>query len=729
MCKPSPNGNTSLLFFADLCEVSPKAVLKRLDSELNNNTGLLDLFEYQSGDILFEKNEYINILWGIEQLLTQREYASKALKWLLQLDDHSFEYKSNSPKDIFVKVYCSWYYFSALDSLEGKIQAAELALELDRNGWEHIYNALPGNTSTIVGYLEMPKYRDHNEMKPVANKDIYALTVAYLHILLKHMDFSVERWKKMLKFSSDLNRQLREEIFNRLRYECTQMYDKEVIQIINSIGSLIYRHRYFASAEWAMGEEKIISYEQLWSEIKTKTPEYEYLYLFNSSRDLPLFNPAPYDKEGSHNINEKEAERVVQEKIKEFRKNHYSLDALAKICAEYERNSLGRALMRYWSEGKFDINIYELLLRNQVSGKMALDYLWAAEDFNKDVFETCFRLANVYQCKEDVMVQLYEIEAVRTSELPLISEAEEKFKYKFWEDSNRCSANHEEWAISECRKYGTMQGYLKLLYTIHRNKPFHPEQIYNHLKGIEKMRRSQDFQMIDCYLKNLLRPVQEEFIEEPEKCMAIAALEMVFMNVLDWEKMRCFQREIKRSPEIFSQIVSIAFRHQGEAQQNKSEEEKNCIRNSYAFYRKAEFCPAEENNEVDIEKLQAWIDKFKILLAESRQSHLYGLLIGRLFAFAPKGKDGYEPCEAVRSIIERDADDSLIREYEVTVFNKRGRYTPDAGKSERRIAEKYRDNADFLNMKYPKTAEIYYNLAQEYERCSKDERMEAENGY
>ncbi|MCI8661647.1 MAG: hypothetical protein HFG54_15630 [Lachnospiraceae bacterium] len=716
-------------FFVALCEVSPEAVLKRLDSELNKNTGLLDLFEDQSGDVLFERNEYINILWGIEQFLTQREYVSRALKWLLQLDDRSFEYKSNSPKDIFAKVYFPGYNFSALDSLKDKIQAAELALELDCNGWEHIYNALPGNTSSIIGHLEIPKYREHNDVKPVASKDVYTLLAAYLHILLKHMDFSVERWKKMLNFSSDVNQQLRAEIFDTLLYECTQMSDTEVIQIKNSIRGLIYRHRYFASAEWAMREDKIAFYEQLLSKIIITTPEYEYLYLFNPSRDLPLLNPVPYDKEGTRDINEKEAERIVQEKIKEFRENHYSLDILAKICAEYEGNSLGRALMRYWSEGIFDINIYELLIRNQISGEMALDYLWAAGDFNKDIFEKCFRLANFYQCKEDFIVQLYGIEAFRTSELPLISEAEESVKYRFWENSGRYSAHHEEWALSECRKYGTMQEYLKLLYMINRNKPFSAEQIHDYLNGIEKIRRSQDIQMADFYLENLLKPVQEAFIEDQEKCMAIAALEMIFMNILDWTRMRCFQREVKRTPEIFSQIVSIIFRHQGEERRNKSEKGESDISNAYELYYKAKFCPAEENDKVDIEKLQAWTDKFKILLAESRQSNLYGLLMGRLFAFSPKGKDGHEPCEAVRCMIERDADDSLMREYKVTVFNKRGGFTPNAGKSERRIAEKYRDNADFLSMKYPKTAEIYYSLAKEYEIYSKNERVEAENGY
>ena len=185
----------------------------------------------------------------------------------------------------------------------------------------------------------------------------------------------------------------------------------------------------------------------------------------------------------------------------------------------------------------------------------------------------------------------------------------------------------------------------------------------------------------------------------------------------------------ERGKKISGNIFANSIHNLQASWRNKSEKEKSYISNLYAFYRKAKFCPAEENDEVNIEKLQAWTDKFKILLAESRQSNLYSSLMGRLFAFSPKGKDGYEPCEAVRCVIERDADDSFIREYRTAIFNKRGGFTPDAGKSERRIAEKYRDNADFLSMKYPKTAEIYYGLAKEYEIYSKEERVEAENGY
>ncbi len=61
-------------FWRELCEISPKATLDRLERELNEDTGLLSLFQNQSNDFLLGRNAYIDILWGLEQFLTQKDY-------------------------------------------------------------------------------------------------------------------------------------------------------------------------------------------------------------------------------------------------------------------------------------------------------------------------------------------------------------------------------------------------------------------------------------------------------------------------------------------------------------------------------------------------------------------------------------------------------------------------------------------------------------------------------
>lgn len=108
---------------------------------------------------------------------------------------------------------------------------------------------------------------------------------------------------------------------------------------------------------------------------------------------------------------------------------------------------------------------------------------------------------------------------------------------------------------------------------------------------------------------------------------------------------------------------------------------------------------------------------------------MFGYVLGRLFAYAPKTADGHYPCEAVCQIIEEYGDESLLSEYRCELFNKRGIFSPSAGRAEKDIAEGYKDNADFLSIKYPKTADVFFKMSQRYVYDSDLERRRAENGY
>ena len=103
--------------------------------------------------------------------------------------------------------------------------------------------------------------------------------------------------------------------------------------------------------------------------------------------------------------------------------------------------------------------------------------------------------------------------------------------------------------------------------------------------------------------------------------------------------------------------------------------------------------------------------------------------LGRVFSFSPLGDDGHEPCNAVRKMIEKYGDDKMINSYQIAVFNRRGVFSPSAGKEELRMAEEYKTNAEYLEPFYPKTAKIFYKLFESYNRESKRERMDAENGW
>jgi len=80
-------------------------------------------------------------------------------------------------------------------------------------------------------------------------------------------------------------------------------------------------------------------------------------------------------------------------------------------------------------------------------------------------------------------------------------------------------------------------------------------------------------------------------------------------------------------------------------------------------------------------------------------------------------------------MIEKYGDDKMISCYQAAVFNRRGVFSPSAGKEELRIAERFRANAQYLEPLYPLTAKIFYGLYETYRRESDRERMEAENSW
>ena len=49
------------------------------------------------------------------------------------------------------------------------------------------------------------------------------------------------------------------------------------------------------------------------------------------------------------------------------------------------------------------------------------------------------------------------------------------------------------------------------------------------------------------------------------------------------------------------------------------------------------------------------------------------------------------------------------------------------GDGERQLAERYKRNAEYLNLKWPHTAQIYYGLCQIYLHEAERERSEAEH--
>ncbi len=724
-------------YFNTLCEIAPNVIIDRIEKEINNNTGLLDLFATQSEDFLMERNAYIDILFGLENLVVQRKYALKALECLLKIDNFSYRYVSNKPEDIIRKCLCIWYNTTAFVTSEEKEIIAKKSLELDVNAWTYLKDeiAFSGGRS-ITTTTSGPKYREAVEHTSVSISDYYKIKEIYANILLKHMDFDVNKWKALLKVSNNQTPEWRRKSFEIMQNEILQMSDDEIITIKNEIRKIIYEHRYYQSADWAMTEEEVCEYEKILDEIKVTNKELEYQYLFMGNWECLLLNPIPYEKDqmGNRDINLERFRQEIKEKIGEFKNYNLDLGVLAKSCVKLKTCSLGKCLGEYWSEGKYNEDVLLCLLESDESFRIPLEYIRYIDDLNEN-FERIIDLFYQYNSDQKTIVELYVIQTYKTKERPFIFQADKNIKELYWSE-NRGGLLREyiSESISECKKYGNATSLIKTIYIyfcLYEEFNLSVEEMYKCLLGIENL-LSNDIYRGDRYtLEEVFGKLQDEYINDEEKCEQIALWEFLCFYSLDWESMKCLKRQMEKNPKIYSDILNIVFKHDdGKDNFSDSEKEKNRRNNLYRLFDMAKFCPGESNGSVDEIQLTNWLVEFEKQLKANKQEGIRGYILGRLFAFSP-AENGMFPCVAIRNAIERiskETDDIFIREFIVTERNKRGVFSPSGGVQERIIADKYKKIAEESRFTWPTVSEIFDNLYDSYIADSNMEREAEENG-
>lgn len=716
----------------ELCEASPESVLRKLESEIEVSQGLIDLFAEKDGDFMTSRHYYTNVLWAVEQLIQQKKYVARALEWLWEIDSHNIKFSiNNSPKGVLDVVFCAWINESAL-TVEQKIELARSAIERYPNAWDVIASKLPHGTSSICSTLNTPKYRRIDEPEELYVHEVNKTYIEYLRMCIDRAYTGADRWIKILQHVKSYDINIQKEVFEKLVFICKKMSDEEKIRIKNEIRYEIFRHRYFEDADWSMPQEVLSEYECVMNKIVVGEKIYDYLYIFSHVYDFPLLNPIPYSKEENteiHNQNYILREEEINERIKKFKEKGYSIDRLIQLAVKEKYDVVGEVLAQFYCDGLFDEKVFCSLMENDKEGKYVYDYVsYLYRKGIVDLSEVIEKVKSISDNK-NLLTNLISLELVENYENALIVKENEDIKKMYWSRNGRLRISDKAehgvfiWAINECKKYGSFNTYLELLYDI--KDKISVQELYKATLEISDIKSDVASSMTDYYLKEIFNILQQTFIDDDEKCAELATLEWMCRNVLEWEYMKCMQKIMKDDPTFYALLVSIIYK--ADDNENIDEEKRKLANKVYSGFDKAKFCPTEKEGEVIYENLKKWIEKFKELLINQKQERLFGNLVGRLLAYSPIGEDGYSPCEAVRMVIEEYYTDSLKTAYVVAEENKRGVHTVDAGKSELILHQRYQKNAEALQERYPYTADIYFAISDNYKREAEYERKRAED--
>ena len=701
-------------YFSLLCEASPKAVMHRLDDEWKNPTGLIEVFSKEKGDAFFSKNYYTHFIWGIEQFLLQNEYAAWAVRWFIKMHALNINYSiSNSPEETLKQVFCTWHNVTVL-SPEDKVYLVKEAFAHNYDIWNLIYSELPGRNMHMVGSPSKPLYRECDESLITTNADMWFANKEYLLLCLQHMDFDSARWIKLIEIADHFRDDLWVKIFEQLEYEIISMNDPEVIAIKDKIRDEIYRHRYFANSEWAMPEEKLKDYENVLNNIHTTNPVYEYAYLFEKEYDFPLLHPCPYSEDEKREVNNELRDKEIKEGITLFKELKLDIAKLIEICSGYEYSTLGKYLFDYYTEKKFDKDIFALLISNKGLKNIMTSYARIAYWENTEYLNNAVMLAKERGVDDEMLVSLLLIEEISAQKKPLINVENETVKSMYWKmphHNYRDEENTYRFVLEETLKYADQVTIIGVL----RDgiKYFAPTEILKVMEALHSIEVGVINSLTSYSLKEILKVLQDEY-RNADECSRVAQLELNYRGLLEWEDMACFKRSLELSPKLFAEMISIIYKKDDGKEEEKNTLDEKIISSIFSLYYDAIFCPAESNGKVDKGALFAWIVEFKELLKQQNQTRLFTHFLGRIFAYSPIGEDGYYPHESIRDVIQEYGDQSLENEYVISVFNQRGVFSPTGGVAERELAKKYKKNADAVRVRYPKVASIYDRLSERY---------------
>ena len=274
-------------FIELICEAAPNEVLNCFEKNIDNHTGLLDLFTVEKSDFLFGRHYYTHILWSLELLLPYKECVVRTVSILLALGDKIEKCSTgNNPREDLSKIFCTWNNVSAL-SIDEKIELAELGTEKYPFFWDVLYDEI--NNKHLVLSNSSFIYREAEDIKQYTKDDSIKLYVSYINILLYNFDGSVTKLIKLLNLLPESTDEIFSNIQTKLAQTITDLCDSDKEKIKTALRKTIYRHRYFANAEWTASSERIAKIEKICLEISFDDMAYDFLYLTDSVVNFQFF--------------------------------------------------------------------------------------------------------------------------------------------------------------------------------------------------------------------------------------------------------------------------------------------------------------------------------------------------------------------------------------------------------------------------------------------------------
>lgn len=714
-----------------IAEASPSSFLSGVEHALQGENPVIGGVFNEVDNGISPTSYHTGLLWALENLAWMPNALSRVtliFAHLVTIDPGGR--LSNRPANSLTDIFLPWHP-QTYATHEQRMQVLQtLAGKFPDVAWNLVFSLLPKHHGGHTTGNHKCRWRKFAYSEPVVTyPELFTAYSDLLTLCLSMVGHNVDRIVKLIDMS-DVSRIDTARILGYVKDNADKIDDSDH-KIWAELRKTLGHHRSFPTANWAMPEEGLAPYIELY-DIFTPTSQVE-LHKWLLQDHWPTF------PEGGEHHSDKRQEELLQRRIAALQaiEKEVGLRGIIDLLPELLPHITGDALGHLIDTEERLYQIFTLLNSN-----------------DKDKQETLHAvLFRVYWLKGFSWVKnLYEKVETKTKEpatlanivtgLPQLKEVwdfieatAQPVQDLYWSNVNlwlgEADKDYKEKVLLKSiavQKFGRAVQQMSF-----RVEDVSTETIYTVL-ATAATTPSDDMQYVDYYTITRIFEELDKRGDLDDKRMS--QLELYYLTFLTAygsnRKPKVIHKEIASNPASFVELLQWVYLantdEQREAEQEQRESNQKLAEAGYHLLDSWETIPGTgDDGTIDYAFLEEWIKAVREQAAAVGRIEVADMEIAKILA-CYKTTDGVWPSDEICKIIDGINTKSIRNNFHAAIFNNRGttsRGIFDGGQQERELSANLRDLAQKHAIKWPVTSSILDDLAKEYDRIGQEEDRQA----
>jgi hypothetical protein len=703
-----------------LAEAAPTSFLDGVSRGLEGPMPVLRQLFAEERSMITPTTHLPGLLWALERLAWAPDYLSEVAVILTRLAALDPGIKSgNNPLGSMVEIFLPWHPQTSADS-DRQLAAIDAARRIDPDTtWGMLRKLLPTN-----GGIAMPTARpEWRTWAPagdiVVTRGNYWATIGQvLDRLLADAGHDAARWESLIEAFDDLPDELGDKILAGLdALDLARLTPAGSSLLRNRIRKTVAHHQTFATADWAMSQERVAKLDATGARLIPTDPVLEHVWLFEWHPSIERVSGQNYNEYDARlaELRTEAAGAIFEQKgwagLEELVAAAKSPYTVGGAMASLDEAAIEPAVLR-WGSAE-EASRLEALQGYFFARSRALGWTWAedqvralAADWGRE------RVGRVLLSASD-----------QAKAWTLAAELGYEVETSYWANFRGFPRGEGAWAAArKLIEHGRPFAAVQLIGTgaTLNGESFDPDAAYLVLDAAARATsppRPEEVSGLDYDIGQILAALDAAGFDEGK----LAGLEWVFLEILerDPEGLKHLYGRLARDPDFFVELIVLVFR--GHTEQAPTDPDPELVR--YAkhgmrllWHWKGPIPGETGGSDVDPTVLDEWVTTARTKLAAVGRRAIGDQRIGHALWYAPVGTDGIHPHEAVRTLIEREASADIDTGFRIEAMNSRGAvFRGEGGDQERELAAGYWARSEALSASSPRTSRIFADLAASYE--------------